>query len=96
MVETLSTILLTSSELCELRATLKELGSQESCQLFCCLYQTWCHSQVRLSQTMELTCLRLPQTDIQSRERLSLFNITASRNYDGHQVYQSFVNLCTF
>ena len=96
MVETLSTILLTASELFELRTKLKELTSGESCQLFCCLYQTWCHSQVRLSQTMELTCLRLPQTDIQSRERLSLFNITASRNYDGHQVYQSFVNLCTF
>ena len=47
MVETLSTILLTSAELCELRARLKELGSQESCQLFCCLYRTWCHSQVR-------------------------------------------------
>ena len=46
MVETLSTILLTSSELFELRNKLKELGSSESCQLYCCLYQTWCHSQV--------------------------------------------------
>ena len=74
MVETLSTILLTSSELFELRTKLKviyklknsfcalrtmtgsggtyhlhlcqELGSKESCRLFCCLYQTWCHSQV--------------------------------------------------
>ena len=43
---TLSTILLTSSELWELRTKLKELTSAESCQLFCCLYQTWCHSQV--------------------------------------------------
>merc|ERR1711874_826382 len=25
---------------------LKELSSKESCQLFCCLYQTWCHSQI--------------------------------------------------
>ena len=46
MVETLSTILLTSSELFELRSKLKDLVSSESCQLFCCLYQTWCHSQV--------------------------------------------------
>jgi len=46
MVETLSTILLTSSELFDLRTNLKELNSKESCQLFCCLYQTWCHSQV--------------------------------------------------
>ena len=46
MVETLSTILLTSSELFDLRHKLKELGGSESCQLFCCLYQTWCHSQV--------------------------------------------------
>ena len=46
MVETLSTILLTSSELFDLRSKLKELVSSESCQLFCCLYQTWCHSQV--------------------------------------------------
>jgi len=46
MVETLSTILLTSSELFELRTKLKELGSKESCRLFCCLYQTWCHSQI--------------------------------------------------
>jgi len=46
MVETLSTILLTSSELYELRSKLKELSSKESCHLFCCLYQTWCHSQV--------------------------------------------------
>jgi len=46
MVETLSTILLTSSELFELRNKLKELNGSESCQLFCCLYQTWCHSQV--------------------------------------------------
>jgi len=46
MVETLSTILLTSSELFELRSKLKDLVSSESCQLFCCLYQTWCHSQI--------------------------------------------------
>ena len=45
-METLSTILLTSSELFELRTKLKELNSKESCHLFCTLYQTWCHSQV--------------------------------------------------
>ena len=39
MVETLSTILLTSSELFELRSKLKDLSASDSCQLFCCLYQ---------------------------------------------------------
>ena len=52
MVETLSTILLTSSELFDLRSKLKELVSSESCQLFCCLYQTWCHSQVSKSNVI--------------------------------------------
>jgi len=46
MVETLSTILLTSSELYDLRSMLRELKSRDSCQLFCSLYQTWCHSQI--------------------------------------------------
>jgi len=46
MVETLSTILLTSSELYDLRSMLRELDSRDSCQLFCSLYRTWCHSQI--------------------------------------------------
>ena len=29
-----------------MRTKLKELNSKESCHLFCCLYQTWCHSQI--------------------------------------------------
>ena len=57
MVETLSTILLTSSELFDLRSKLKELVSSESCQLFCCLYQTWCHSQV--SKNLMSSSLRI-------------------------------------
>ena len=46
MVEAVSTILITFSELFELRTKLKEFTSAESGHLFCCLYQTWCHSQV--------------------------------------------------
>nr|XP_022907270.1 protein VAC14 homolog isoform X1 [Onthophagus taurus] len=46
MVEQLNFILLTSSELFELRTKLKNLDSQESCSLFCCLYKTWCHNPV--------------------------------------------------
>ncbi|XP_025830153.1 protein VAC14 homolog isoform X2 [Agrilus planipennis] len=52
MVETLSMILLTSPELFELRNKLKDLEDelcytfQESCLLFCCLYDTWCHNPV--------------------------------------------------
>ena len=57
MVETLSTILLTSSELFDLRSKLKELVSSESCQLFCCLYQTWCPSQV--SKNLMSSSLRI-------------------------------------
>lgn len=63
MVETLSTILLTSSELFELRSKLKDLVSSESCQLFCCLYQTWCHSQVSRSHSIwESHPLLLPRS----------------------------------
>ncbi|XP_072169595.1 protein VAC14 homolog [Diadema setosum] len=46
MVQTLNTILLTSTELFELRTNLKELKSEASCSLFCCLYKSWCHSPV--------------------------------------------------
>ena len=46
IVTTLNTILLTSSELFELRSQLKNLKTDESCSLFCCLYRTWCHSPV--------------------------------------------------
>nr|XP_033799245.1 protein VAC14 homolog isoform X2 [Geotrypetes seraphini] len=46
MVQTLNTILLTSSELFQLRNQLKDLKSPESCNLFCCLYRSWCHNPV--------------------------------------------------
>lgn len=46
IVTKLNTILLTSSELFELRNQLKCLKTDESCSLFCCLYRTWCHSPV--------------------------------------------------
>lgn len=46
MVQTLNTILLTSAELFQLRNQLKDLRSQESCTLFCCLYRSWCHNPV--------------------------------------------------
>lgn len=46
MVETLNTILLTSSELFELRSKLKDFKTEESRQLFLCLYSSWCHNPV--------------------------------------------------
>lgn len=46
MVDTLNTILLTAAELFELRNKLKDLASQESCTLFCELYELWCHNPV--------------------------------------------------
>lgn len=46
IVQTLNTILLTSSELFELRAQLRDLKTDESCAFFCCLYRTWCHSPI--------------------------------------------------
>ncbi|XP_059391860.1 protein VAC14 homolog [Carassius carassius] len=46
MVQTLNTILLTSAELFQLRNQLKDLHTQDSCALFCCLYRSWCHNPV--------------------------------------------------
>ncbi|XP_024591232.1 protein VAC14 homolog [Neophocaena asiaeorientalis asiaeorientalis] len=46
MVHTLNTILLTSTELFQLRNQLKDLKSPESQNLFCCLYRSWCHNPV--------------------------------------------------
>ncbi|KAL0968548.1 hypothetical protein UPYG_G00268270 [Umbra pygmaea] len=46
MVQTLNTILLTSAELFQLRNQLKDLRTQESSALFCCLYRSWCHNPV--------------------------------------------------
>lgn len=46
MVDILNTILLTSSELFELRNSLKEFNSKESYSLFTCLYKTWCHNPI--------------------------------------------------
>ncbi|XP_053707899.1 protein VAC14 homolog [Synchiropus splendidus] len=46
IVQTLNTILLTSAELFQLRNQLKDLRTQESRVLFCCLYRSWCHNPV--------------------------------------------------
>ncbi|XP_066142944.1 protein VAC14 homolog isoform X1 [Euwallacea fornicatus] len=46
MVDHLNMILLTSSELFELRNRLKDLSVQQNKQLFLCLYRTWCHNPV--------------------------------------------------
>ncbi|KAJ8985918.1 hypothetical protein NQ317_010675 [Molorchus minor] len=46
MVEHLNMILLTSSELYELRNRLKDIKTEENQSLFRCLYETWCHNPV--------------------------------------------------
>ncbi|XP_072374679.1 protein VAC14 homolog isoform X3 [Scyliorhinus torazame] len=46
MVQTLNSILLTSTELFQLRNQLKDLRTTESCNLFCGLYRSWCHNPV--------------------------------------------------
>ncbi|XP_071785625.1 protein VAC14 homolog [Asterias amurensis] len=46
MVQTLNSILLTATELFELRNQLKGLVSERSCMLFHCLYKSWCHSPI--------------------------------------------------
>lgn len=62
MIQTLNVILLTSSELFDLRNKLKDLDSLESCELFKCLYISWCHNPVAtvalcfLSQHYEHAC----------------------------------------
>ena len=62
MVDILNTILLTSSELFDLRNSLKEFNSKESYSLFSCLYKTWCHNPIAtvalclLSQNYEHAC----------------------------------------
>ncbi|CAF0813041.1 unnamed protein product [Adineta steineri] len=48
MVKILSSILLTSTELHDLRIKLKNLQSIESSNLFVCLYKTWCHNPIAL------------------------------------------------
>ncbi|XP_064599095.1 LOW QUALITY PROTEIN: protein VAC14 homolog [Liolophura sinensis] len=55
MVQTLNLILLTSTELFELRNQLKDLKTKESCSLFCCLYRSWCHSPVATVSLCYLT-----------------------------------------
>ena len=62
MAKTLNIILLTSSELFELRHKLKELKTRESCDLFSTLYKSWCHNAVAtfslclLTQTYQHGC----------------------------------------
>ncbi|XP_011352646.1 protein VAC14 homolog isoform X2 [Ooceraea biroi] len=46
MIQTLNVILLTSSELFDLRNKLRHLDSADSCALFECLYVSWCHNPV--------------------------------------------------
>lgn len=46
MVQTLSSILLTSKELFSLRIQLKDLSTPESCELFVNLYRSWSHNSV--------------------------------------------------
>ncbi|KAK8384107.1 hypothetical protein O3P69_016082 [Scylla paramamosain] len=46
MVQTLSSILLTSKELFSLRIQLKDLSTPESCELFVKLYRSWSHNPV--------------------------------------------------
>jgi vacuole morphology and inheritance protein 14 len=48
MVKILSSILLTSTELHDLRVKLKNIQSKESADLFVCLYKTWCHNPIAL------------------------------------------------
>lgn len=48
MVKILSSILLTSTELHDLRVKLKSIQSIESADLFVCLYKTWCHNPIAL------------------------------------------------
>ncbi|CAF3132575.1 unnamed protein product [Rotaria socialis] len=48
MVKILSSILLTSTELHDLRVKLKNLQTTESAGLFVCLYKTWCHNPIAL------------------------------------------------
>jgi len=62
MVNNLNMILLTSSELFELRQKLKDLHNEDSCNLFTCLYRCWCHNPVAtvslcfLAQTYKHAC----------------------------------------
>ncbi|GIY11278.1 protein VAC14 homolog [Caerostris extrusa] len=62
MVHTLNSILLTSTELFELRNQLKDLKTENSWSLFSCLYRSWCHSPIAtvslclLSQTYKHAC----------------------------------------
>ncbi|KFM68961.1 Protein VAC14-like protein, partial [Stegodyphus mimosarum] len=62
MVHTLNSILLTSTELFELRNQLKDLKTESSWSLFACLYRCWCHSPVAtvslclLAQTYKHAC----------------------------------------
>ncbi|KAL6058534.1 PtdIns(3,5)P(2) sythesis regulation factor [Balamuthia mandrillaris] len=46
MIQTLNLILLTSTEVFELRQHLKDLTCRESQDLFAVLYQSWCHNAV--------------------------------------------------
>jgi vacuole morphology and inheritance protein 14 len=55
MVKILSSILLTSTELHDLRMKLKNLQSSDSTDVFVCLYKTWCHNPIALVALCLLT-----------------------------------------
>ncbi|XP_076470897.1 protein VAC14 homolog [Babylonia areolata] len=55
VVSTLNILLLTSTELFELRSRLKALRTKESRSLFCRLYRCWCHSPVAALSLCYLT-----------------------------------------
>ncbi|GFS70456.1 protein VAC14 homolog [Nephila pilipes] len=55
MVHTLNNILLTSTELFDLRNQLKDLKTENSWSLFACLYRSWCHSPVAIVSLCLLT-----------------------------------------
>ncbi|KAL3288363.1 hypothetical protein HHI36_002811 [Cryptolaemus montrouzieri] len=63
MVEHLNMILLTSSELFELRTRLKNFYETENLDLFLCLYNTWCYNAIAtvslcfLTQNYEHACI---------------------------------------
>lgn len=62
MVNNLNMILLTSSELFDLREKLKDLHNEDNCNLFICLYRCWSHNPVAtvslcfLAQTYKHAC----------------------------------------
>lgn len=55
IIKKLNSILMTSSELVELRNQLKNDHSKKNCELFCCLYKSWCHDPIAVVSLCLLT-----------------------------------------